>query len=233
MTQRRALVVGASRGIGLGLVRAFAARGYEVFATRRSPSEGLTQAAAAAGGDGAGGAIRVLEADVTDADAIAALAGPIGAGALDVLVLNAGVYGPDGQGLADLGRDDVAEILMTNAVGPAQAALALLPLVRDGGTIGMMTSKMGSIDDSSGGFNHYRLSKVAQNMLSRSLFEDHARARGIAVLSLHPGWVRTDMGGPNAPIAVEESAAGMADLLEAQRPPEHRFLSYDGSEVPW
>lgn len=228
MSERRVLIIGASRGVGLGLAREFASREWQVHASQRSPSDALAQAA-----ETSAGRIAIVTADVTDDASIAALGETIAAGSLDALVLNAGVYGPDDQSIMGMGREDVAEIMMTNAIGPARAALALLPLLRDGATIGMMTSKMGSIDDSSGGSNHYRISKGAQNMLARSLFQDHARERGIAVLSLHPGWVRTDMGGPNALIEVEESASGLADLLAQDRPPEHLFLAYDGSGIGW
>jgi NAD(P)-dependent dehydrogenase (short-subunit alcohol dehydrogenase family) len=92
---------------------------------------------------------------------------------------------------------------------------------------------MGSIADSSGGYDLYRMSKAAQNILARGLSEQEAKGRGIAVLSLHPGWVRTDMGGPAATLAVEQSARGLADVLESEHRPGHRFLAYDGSEIPW
>ena len=228
MSERAVLIIGASRGIGFGLAREFAGRGWRVFASQRSPSEALADAA-----DKSDGRIEIVTADVTDDASIEALADRIESGALDALVLNAGVYGPRDQSIPAMGRDDVAHILMTNAVGPARATVALMPLLRDRGTLGMMSSQMGSIDDSSGGSNHYRISKVAQNMLARSIFEQHARPRGIAVLSLHPGWVQTDMGGPNALISVEKSARGLADQLAQRRRPEHIFLSWDGAIIGW
>jgi len=229
MNGKSILIIGASRGIGLGLAREFSARGWQVIASRRSRAPDLDEAAAASGGQ-----ITIVTADVTDDATIAALGEQIEPGTLDALILNAGVYGPDDQSIMALQRDAIADILMTNAVGPARAASALMPLLRDGARIGMMSSKMGSIDDSSGGANHYRISKVAQNMLARSLFEQHARERGISVLSLHPGWVKTEMGGANAPITVEQSARGLADLLEQERgTPRHSFLAYDGSNIAW
>jgi NAD(P)-dependent dehydrogenase (short-subunit alcohol dehydrogenase family) len=123
--------------------------------------------------------------------------------------------------------------MMTNAVGPARAAKILLPLLKDGGTLAFTTSRMGSIAESSGGYDLYRMSKAAQNILARGIFEQDARRRGIAVLSLHPGWVQTDMGGPAAHLTVAQSVAGLADVLEASHAPAHRFLAYDGSEIPW
>jgi NAD(P)-dependent dehydrogenase (short-subunit alcohol dehydrogenase family) len=228
MADKAALILGASRGLGLGLAEEFAGRGYAVYATQRSHSEELAGAVKRSKG-----AIHVRDADVTNEKQVEALAGSIKPASLDVLVLNAGAYGPDDQSIAAMGREDVADIMMTNAIGPAKAAVTLMPLLKDGGRLVMMTSKMGSIADSSGGVNHYRISKVAQNMLARSLFEQHAKERGIPVLSLHPGWVQTAMGGPNALINVETSVRGMADLIEEERRPEHVFLAYDGKTVPW
>ena len=228
MAAKNILIIGASRGIGLGLAREFAGRDWQVFASRRSTSEPLAQAA-----DAAGGRIEQVEADVTDNASITALARTLAPASLDALILNAGVYGPKDQSILAMGREDVADIIMTNAVGPARAAVMLLPLLRDGGTLALMSSKMGSIADSSGGANHYRVSKVAQNMLACSLFEQHARERRIAVLSLHPGWVQTEMGSDNAPLTVEQSARGLADVIGRPGEPRHAFLAYDGSEIPW
>jgi NAD(P)-dependent dehydrogenase (short-subunit alcohol dehydrogenase family) len=226
MAGHRALIVGASRGIGLGLAEELAARGWHVFASQRGASEGLARAA----GDAA---IEVVTADVTDPASIEALAGKIERGSLDMILLNAGIMGPEDQSLESVSDDEVTEIVMTNAVGPARAAKLLLPLLRDGGTLAFTTSRLGSIAESTGGYDLYRMSKAAQNILAKGLFEQDARPRGIAVLSLHPGWVQTDMGGPGAHLTVKESVGGLADVLEAQHPVAHRFLNHRGSEIPW
>ena len=226
MAKHRALIIGASRGIGLGLAEELAARGWHVFASQRSASEGLTEAAEDA-------EIEVVTADVTDAASIQALAGKIEKGTLDVILLNAGIMGSENQSVESASEDEVTEIVMTNAVGPARAAKQLLPLLRDGGTLAFTTSRMGSIAESSGGYDLYRMSKAAQNILAKGLFEQEAKRRGIAVLSLHPGWVQTDMGGPAAHLTVAQSVGGLADVLEAEQPTAHRFLNYDGSEIPW
>lgn len=228
MTTQTAIIIGASRGIGLGFARHLARRGYGVIATERSRSEALHAAAEASGG-----AITITNCDVTDAASVEALASHAGPGTLDLLVVNAGIMGERPQPLAGLTRDNVADIVHTNATAPIQAALTLLPLMAAGGTIAMLTSKMGSIDDSSGGANLYRVSKTAQNIFARSLFEEHAKARGVGVLSLHPGWVQTDMGGPNALIDVDTSVSGMLDVIAAESAPRHAFLAYDGAPVPW
>jgi NAD(P)-dependent dehydrogenase (short-subunit alcohol dehydrogenase family) len=226
MAGHRALIIGASRGIGLGLAEELAARGWHVFASQRSASEGLAQAAEDA-------AIEVVTADVTDSSTIEALAGRIEQGSLDVILLNAGIMGSETQSVESASDEEVTEIVMTNAVGPARAAKLLLPLLRDGGTLAFTTSRMGSIAESSGGHDLYRMSKAAQNILAKGLFEQDARQRGIAVLSLHPGWVQTDMGGAGAHLTVKESVSGLADVLEAKHPVAHRFLNHRGSEIPW
>ena len=226
MSGRRALIIGASRGIGLGLAEELAERGWHVYASQRQPSDHLARAVEDA-------EIEVVTADVTDPATLEALAGQIEPGSLDVVLVNAGIIGGENQSAASATAEEVIEIMMTNAVGPAHAAKLMLPLLRDGGTLAFTTSRMGSIAESSGGYDLYRMSKAAQNILARGIFEQEAKQRGIAVLSLHPGWVQTDMGGPAAHLTVDESVAGLADVLEAEQPRAHRFLAYDGSEIPW
>jgi NAD(P)-dependent dehydrogenase (short-subunit alcohol dehydrogenase family) len=226
MSGRRALIIGASRGIGLGLAEELAERGWHVYASQRQPSDHLARAVEDA-------EIEVVTADVTDPATLEALAGQIEPGSLDVVLVNAGIIGGENQSAATATAEEVSEIMMTNAVGPAHAAKLMLPLLRDGGTLAFTTSRMGSIAESSGGYDLYRMSKAAQNILARGIFEQEAKQRGIAVLSLHPGWVQTDMGGPAAHLTVDESVAGLADVLEAEQALAHRFLAYDGSEIPW
>jgi NAD(P)-dependent dehydrogenase (short-subunit alcohol dehydrogenase family) len=226
MSGRRALIIGASRGIGLGLAEELAERGWHVYASQRQPSDHLARAVEDA-------EIEVVTADVTDPATLEALAGQIEPGSLDVVLVNAGIIGGENQSAASATAEEVSEIMMTNAVGPAHAAKLMLPLLRDGGTLAFTTSRMGSIAESSGGYDLYRMSKAAQNILARGIFEQEAKQRGIAVLSLHPGWVQTDMGGPAAHLTVDESVAGLADVLEAEQALAHRFLAYDGSEIPW
>lgn len=225
MAQRQtAMVIGASRGIGLGLVREFSARGWRVVASERSDSPALHDLARQSG-------VEIVKADVTDRAGIAALASATPSASLDALLVNAGVY--DARSVDEAGDEDILAIMLANAAGPVRAARALLPSVRDGGTLAFTTSLMGSIADSSGGAELYRMSKAAQNILARGLFATEAKGRGIAVLSLHPGWVKTDMGGAGAPVSVEDSARGLADILAAPQPVAHRFLDFRGRELPW
>ena len=220
------MIIGASRGIGLGLVAEFAGRGWQVIATERTHSEALHALA-----QGSGGRVRIASVDVTDAASIADLAAAQPPGSLDTVLVNAGIG--DRRNVDEASDADIAHIMLANTVGPVRLARALLPALRDGGTLAFTTSQMGSIADSSGGAELYRMSKAALNILARGMFEQEAKGRGIPVLSLHPGWVKTDMGGDNAPVSVEDSARGLADVLGAPQPLAHRFLDFRGRELPW
>lgn len=223
---KTAMIIGASRGIGLGLTRELAGRGWRVIASERSDSEELHRLA-----EEQAGSIAIVKADVTDRARIAAVRAEREDRSLDVLLINAGIW--DAQPVEEASDKDILHIVKVNAAGPVATARALLPLLRDGGTLAFTTSLMGSIADSSGGSDLYRMSKAAQNMLARGVFEQQAKGRNIPVLSLHPGWVKTDMGGGNAPVSVAESARGLADILTTAQPLAHRFVDFRGKELPW
>lgn len=222
MTERKSILIfGASRGIGLGLATEFARRGWRVIATERSHSPDLRAVSA----------IEVHTADVTDPESYADIA--LKGGSLDVVLINAGISGARHQSADQATGEEVAEVMMTNAFGPARAGRALLPAIKAGGTLAFMSSLMGSIADSSGGFELYRSSKAAQNMLAKGIAEQDARQRDIAVLSLHPGWVKTDMGGSAAPLTVEESVAGLADVLAEAGGAGYHFVDYTGKSLAY
>ncbi|TMM48034.1 SDR family NAD(P)-dependent oxidoreductase [Qipengyuania marisflavi] len=222
MADKTILIIGASRGIGLGLTREFGGRGWRVIASERSRSADLH--ALSEGKD-----VTVITVDMSDPASFTGL--DLADGSLDAIVLNAGITGAQHQSAEKATADEVATVMMTNAFGPAHAAKALLPKLKHGGSLGFMSSLMGSIDDSSGGYDLYRTSKAAQNMLAKGIAEQDAAARDIAVLSLHPGWVQTDMGGPNAKITVQESCKGMADVIEQSGGAGYRYLDYTGKEL--
>ncbi len=221
------LVTGASRGIGLELVRQLRARGDEVIATVRDEKSA--------------GPLRDLRArveicDVASEPSIAGLAARLGDAALDVVINNAGVWGGDKQSVT---RFDAAEALrtyQTNALGPLLVSLALLPHLRRGTQKKLLhvTSGMGSIgDNSSGGSYGYRMAKAALNMASRSLAHDLKR-EGIASAVINPGWVQTDMGGSAAPTPVADSVAAiLVRLGELTLETSGAFLNWRGGTYPW
>ena len=201
---KKILIIGASRGIGLGLAKEFASRGWNVVASERTRSEELHDA----------GEIDIVTVDVTEPDSYLGLKNKFGEGSLDAIIVNAGITGAAHQSAEDATDEEIAHVMQTNAYGPARVGKALLPMLKDGGTLAFMSSLMGSITDSSGGYEFYRVSKVSLNMLAKGIAESQAKERDVEVLSLHPGWVQTDMGGPNAKITVEESCKGLADVVE-------------------
>lgn len=213
------LIVGASRGIGLGLVEEFMARGWNVIATERSRTEELHLM------DG----VEVRTMDVTDPASYAGFNTPI-----DAVIINAGITGARHQAAEQATGDEIAEVMMTNAFGPARLAKTLLPHISNGGTLAFMTSLMGSIEDSSGGYELYRTSKCALNMLAKGISVQDASPRGVATLALHPGWVQTAMGGPDAHITVAVSAKGLADVVtSATGGSGFRYCDYTGKDIPF
>lgn len=222
------LIVGASRGLGLGLVAEHLKRGFDVVATVRKPADGAALKALR-------GAERltVLQADVTSDADIARLASDV-PGPLDVVFINAGIIGP--RSVADASVAALDDAFHTNVFGPIRLAHALIGRLREQtGVLALMSSRMGSIGEQSSGHSDvYRATKAAQNSLARSLWLTKAQGAGVAVLSVHPGWVKTDMGGPNADIDVETSVTGMADQLAANAGTNaHRFIDYSGQDIAW
>ena len=213
---KHVLIVGASRGIGLGLAKEFGKRGWQVTATERSKSDDLHAL------DG----VQITTLDVTDPSTFDV------EGKFDAVIVNAGITGARHQSSEQATADEVAHVMMTNAFGPAHLAKRLIPQMTQGSVLGFVSSLMGSIKDSSGGYELYRTSKTAQNMLAKGIAENEAKEHGLAVLSLHPGWVQTDMGGPNAKVTVEDSAAGLADVIE-QAQQGYAYVDYTGKTLPF
>ena len=214
------LITGANRGLGLELVRQYAADGWEVVATARQSSDEL---------DALG--VRVETLDMRDLAAVAAFGDRLDA--LDLLIANAGTYGPKSVGSADDGEEWL-ETFAVNTVAPFLLAQSVLPLVtRSTGKLIAISTQMGSIEDnSSGGFIAYRSSKSALNSAWRSLAIDN-RGKVICAV-LHPGWVQTRMGGPSAPLAPEQSVAGLRQVIGKLGADESGgFFNYDGSSIPW
>ncbi len=221
----KAIITGASRGIGLALARIALRQGHELLAvTRSSPSPELL-----AMRDEHRPQLRLLEADLRETTA----ADAIGAAtkdwvSLDLLINNAGVL-RDGAA-----REDFTESFLVNAVAPFEVTRNLLPRLKlsTNPRVVHLTSKMGSISsNTSGGHYSYRASKAALNMINRSLALDHPWLSSIVV---HPGWVRTRMGGDEAPVEAADSASGIWRLAQGlTRDQSGRFYDYQGKDVPW
>ena len=223
------LITGANRGLGLEFTRQYAADGWRVFAACRDPAGARDLAAVE-------GAVSAETLDVDDGPQVAALANKLSGQSIDVLINNAGIYGPK-----DVTRDTVVydawgQVFRTNAMSPLAVSAAFAANVAQGGQKKIITlsSIMGSIaeNDSSGDFI-YRSSKAAVNAVMKSLAGD-LKSEGITVAVLHPGWVRPDMGGPDASIEAPESVTGMRAVIAGLKESDSgRFLNYDGTEIPW
>jgi NAD(P)-dependent dehydrogenase (short-subunit alcohol dehydrogenase family) len=213
------MIIGASRGIGLELARQYAADAWRVHATTR------TLAQPGALGQLAGDLV-LHELDVRCAKHITTLAAAVGREGIDVLIHNAGV---SGQGMSR------QEVMAINAIAPIQVTQALLGAVQRGGQkkIVLMTSQLGARYGSKRSLGIYGDSKAALN----DAFRQHAPAwgrAGLIAIVMHPGWVRTDMGGASAPLSVEKSVSGMRRLIARLTPAEHgRFWTWDGREHAW
>jgi NAD(P)-dependent dehydrogenase (short-subunit alcohol dehydrogenase family) len=227
------LITGANRGLGLEFARQYSANGWQVYATCRDPTSASELRRLA---DAGGSKLRILPLDVTKLASVKAAAEELKKEAIDLLINNAGVGGPHGQSVGNIDYDAWAEVLNVNTLGPIRVAEAFVDNVGRSARklIVTLTSGMGSIgDNTSGGAFAYRSSKAAVNMVMRSLAIDLA-PRGISCIVVNPGWVLTDMGGPNAKMTPSESVAKMRRLINAWGPTHSgKFFNHDRSEYAW
>lgn len=221
------LIVGASRGIGREFAHQYKKAGWRVLATARD--EASLGALEALG-------VETFSLDITVPTEIAALGWKLDGERLDAALLVSGVYGPRTDGVETVTVEDFDEVMATNVRGPMQLIPILLPLVEDAnGVLAVLSSKMGSITEASGTTGWlYRVSKAA---LNDALKIASLQTRRAACVALHPGWVRTDMGGAQAAIDPERSVSGMRQVL-AQAAASHesfngRFFQYDGTSLDW
>jgi len=218
------LITGAGRGIGLEFARQYAAAGWEVIATVRDPAQAETLRGLGA---------RVETLDMEDFAALAGFPARLAGSSIDLFIANAGVSGPQRIDSAEAaGRWE--KVHAVNAVAPTLLAEALLPKVAAaGGKMVAITSRMGSIADSSGGYIAYRASKAALNAAWRALALSVAD-RPVTLAMFHPGWVKTDMGGPNALLTMPDSVASLRRVIESLSSAQNgAFLNYDGEPLPW
>ena len=216
------LITGANRGIGLEFARRYGEAGWDVIGTARDPDDASELSDVA----------RVETLDATDLGRVAGFGDVLEGRPLDLLIANAGTYGPRRIETAEDGEGWL-ETLAVMAVSPVLLAGALLPNLKAAkGKAVAITSRMGSIDDNnSGGFIAYRSAKAALNAAWTSLAIDNP---GLAFALLHPGWVQTRMGGASAPVTVEDSVCGMMRVIDGLAPAGRApFLDYQGQTVPW
>jgi NAD(P)-dependent dehydrogenase (short-subunit alcohol dehydrogenase family) len=227
------LITGASRGIGLEIVKQTYQRGWRVFATCRSPQRATELQALA---NASGGRISVHQLDVSDLGQIQSLSFKLANTPIDVLINNAGRYGSMKHQFGNVDTIDWIDTFQVNCIAPYKVVEAFILNLEKGEQkkVINISSKMGSIaDNSSGGSYIYRTTKTALNAVLKSLAID-LKDKGITCVNLHPGWVKTDMGGPNAEITTETSVNQMLATIERiNLSNSGEFIDIDGSVLPW
>ncbi|MEE3288065.1 MAG: SDR family oxidoreductase [Pseudomonadota bacterium] len=226
------LITGTTRGIGLELARQFLDAGSDVFATARNPESDALQSLKAAHGD----QLQLLSLDVTDSVQIAEVAATLAGQPLNLLINNAGLFRSRSDDAESLSHETWLQEFHVNAIAPFMVTRALREnlAAADEALVAMISSKMGSMsDNTSGGAYSYRSSKAALNAVTVCLSSDLADD-GTRVVALHPGWVRTDMGGSNAPVDAPTSASGLKKvMLGIDTAQNGGFFDYTGAPIPW
>jgi NAD(P)-dependent dehydrogenase (short-subunit alcohol dehydrogenase family) len=226
------LVTGANRGLGLEFVKQYAEEGATIFACCRNPgaSKALLRIS-----DEAGGKVSLHGLDVTDDKEVAKFAESFGDEPIDLLINNAGIYGPEKQSAAHMDFDGWARTFAVNTLAPLRVAQAFHRNLKKGKAkkLVTITSGMGSTTAHTGDYFAYRSSKAAVNNVMHGLALAW-KADGIIVTLIHPGWVKTDMGGKNAALEPHESIEGMRKVIAKLGPADSgKFLDYSGKELPW
>jgi NAD(P)-dependent dehydrogenase (short-subunit alcohol dehydrogenase family) len=218
------LITGAGRGLGLELARQYAQEGWRVVGTARRSAAELEATGA-----------RVLELEVTDFPAAKRISQALNGEAIDLLFCNAGIIGKRGMALGSFDYAAWENVLRVNLLGAAAVIEALIENVAasERKTVAVMSSRLGSIAETSGMTLPYATSKAALNLLAKGLAAT-LDTRGIVVVALSPGWVKTDMGGEGAALTPETSVRGLRTVLGGlRREDSGKFFSYDGSQIPW
>jgi NAD(P)-dependent dehydrogenase (short-subunit alcohol dehydrogenase family) len=225
-----ALIIGASRGLGLAFVEAYLARGLQVVGTVRPGPPTKLHALRERWPD----QLDIETVDITIAEQLASLNARLASTTFDLLLINAGIKNDDRETIADVSTDEFVRVMVTNALSPLRAVEILGDLVHPSGTIVVMSSGQGSVaNNERGGYEVYRASKAALNTLMRSYAARHA-SDARTLLLLAPGWIRTDMGGSAAPFSIEESIPVLIDTIEAQRGKAGlQYIDRQGRPVPW
>ena len=222
------LLVGASRGLGHAMAAEFLDRGWDVIGTVRGGGTALHALAEAVPGR-----VDIEALDINLPDQLAALRARLAGRRLDMLFVNAGTTNRDpGQTIAEVATEEFVHVMITNALSPMRAVEGLAPCVAPDGLIGVMSSGQGSIaNNERGGRELYRGSKAALNMFMRSFAARHPARPTVAIA---PGWIRTALGGADAPFTMEENIPKVVDVLLARRgQPGPAYLDHLGRAVPW
>ncbi len=225
------LLIGASRGLGFAMAAEFLKTGWDVVGTVRGSARTKLHELA----DEYRGRVEIASLDVTQPDQIAALHDRLSGRSFDILFVNAGTANSNqGETIADVSTDEFVRVMVTNALSPMRVVEGLQDLVSANGTIGVMSSGQGSVgNNENGGHEVYRGSKSALNQYMRSYAARHAGGSRALVL-MAPGWVRTDLGGPDAPLGIEDSVPKVVNVLLAEQGKSGlRYLDRDGNSVPW
>lgn len=226
------LITGVNRGLGLEFIKQYSAQGWQVIGTCRDLSAATEATALAASADN----LSLHELDVGDAGAISALANQLNGTAIDVLILNAGVMGMKSVVLGAIEAEDFLQVLNINVVSQALQLQAFQPHVAAGERkiivgMGSIIGSIGGYPD--GGLYSYRAAKAGMSAIMKGASLD-LKDQGITVITMHPGWVQTDMGGEGAQITPQESITGMRSVIAGLTPADTgRFLTYSGEELPW
>ena len=225
------LLVGASRGLGQAVATEFVKKGWHVVGTVRQGSRTALHDLA----DAHPGQVTIERLDITEPEQIAGLRSRLHGRAFDMLFVNSGTTNHDqAETIADTSNEEFVRVMLTNALGVMRAVEGLQELVRAAGLIGVMSSGQGSIaNNMNGGREVYRGSKAALNQYMRSFAVRHADGQRAMVL-MAPGWIRTELGGPDAPFGIEDAVPQLVDTLVAQQgTPGLRFIDRHGEAVPW
>ena len=230
---KKILVTGANRGLGLGLVKKFLENDEKVICTTRNISKSRELILCK---EKYNDNLEICELDLLDKDSPNILSNFLGDETIDLFINNAGVIGHSAQHFKSVSLNHWLEVLKVNLIAPLLITQSIIKNLEKSSErkIYFISSKVGSIEDNkSGGMYIYRSSKTALNQVVKSLSID-LKPLGISVISLHPGWVRTEMGGPNALISVEESVNGMIDVISnTSIINSGQFINYDGTRLPW
>ena len=230
---KKILVTGANRGLGLGLVKKFLKNNEKVICTTRNISKSKELILCK---EKYNDNLEICELDLLDKDSPNILSNFLGDETIDLFINNAGVIGHSAQHFKSVSSNHWLEVLKVNLIAPLLITQSIIKNIGKSSErkIYFISSKVGSIEDNkSGGMYIYRSSKTALNQVVKSLSID-LKPLGISVISLHPGWVRTEMGGPNALISVEESVNGMIDVISnTSIINSGQFINYDGTRLPW